>query len=867
MDNQEESVFVENAETDVPATSNKIENQLGDLDNSNEFNDKNSKINNMGENLDENNAETLEKCQKSQLRDVKAHSWLYKIYRGTITTIRVLTFFVHDYILFSSVLYLNFYNFVYQWLSLFSKQSLVHIIFTIFSSLSDFAFFVLFFSLSWYLIRDMFDGLVTDWKKIYEFPDIYSFFQADYYDIKEVNFFVYLFGNIKIHFKILVKRIILGDDIIQDSLSVILVLVISILCLLYSKFFAYISLGGIYMLILTVSLNLLNIFIKRYIYTNNSLDSCLGNEVENYEEEQSTFFKFFDGYFKKFNMLGNEDCFISNIYYKIIVSLFILMSQIYIIIIAGINIKYCQEVGKVGITFGILLRIVYFPKTIDMNIIDSLINYRRTWKVLNKSITWIFVLILYLLAIITCIIIFAFSNLYDYPFIDYLSFEDRSSIAFVKQEGKIFTDVQKSFCNVNSDETPFTTEDFSMLTTLPRLYGINSDGKCFIKPKFRGVFNSTMKYIFGEDYQLQGIRIYCWTKTHDPYLVITSKSLLESKMNMYRDSNITKINNDYSHFYENSEYFKDVSHLCDDGIANYECKELQNCINEQKGDYNSINCKGQWSFYTNSYWREFDESYDPNIKGLEQYQITITDDLIIQPDFYYSNKTENTFLSGTHYIVGSGVENSWGYGSFIENTIRVFLPGIFENFLPFYGIIEDLYHDSYTMISEITTKLMYVESLSTNEIQSFGELIKHFNISNSCIFMIGHSISASIIKEFSSVTNISGIAFEGSQTLGYAEYRLSSDFSTDQIGTHNIANLYSGSQIITGQDDSFPVNGELPQHFYNPNVYDTACLITVTCGKTEKYVPFCKQVLNQHGEDPIKNYDELINAYRDRYVF
>ena len=140
-----------------------------------------------------------------------------------------------------------------------------------------------------------------------------------------------------------------------------------------------------------------------------------------------------------------------------------------------------------------------------------------------------------------------------------------------------------------------------MLTTLPRLYGINSDGQCYLKPKFRGVFNSTMKYIFGEYYETQGIRIYCWTKTHDPYLVITSQSLLESKMNIYKDSNITIIHNDYSQYYENSEHFQETSQLCEDGISKYECEELQRCISEQGGDYNSKQCNEEWSIYTNHY--------------------------------------------------------------------------------------------------------------------------------------------------------------------------------------------------------------------------------------------------------------------------
>ena len=246
------------------------------------------------------------------------------------------------------------------------------------------------------------------------------------------------------------------------------------------------------------------------------------------------------------------------------------------------------------------------------------------------------------------------------------------------------------------------------------------------------------------------------------------------------------------------------------------------------------------------------------MKGLEQYQIPITDDYIFQPRFKYQN---DTLLSGTHYIVGGGIENQWGYASIIENTLGVLILDIFGSFLPFFNIAYDYFKEMYNFFSEFGLTLIYVECISTNEIREFGQLINHFNFSNNNLYMIGHSISATTMKEVSYLTNISGIAFEGSRTLGLAQFRMDDSFPISNQKLNNMANIYSGSSYLSGEDQEFQLNGALPNNFVNPNVYDTACLTAVACSSTEKYIPFCQQVLNQHGEDPMSNYNELINAY------
>ena len=79
-----------------------------------------------------------------------------------------------------------------------------------------------------------------------------------------------------------------------------------------------------------------------------------------------------------------------------------------------------------------------------------------------------------------------------------------------------------------------------MLTTLPRMYSINSEGKCYIKPCIRGLFNTTMKYIFGKDYENDKIEIMCKKLYKSIVLVITSEKILNKTLEYFSNKiNIT----------------------------------------------------------------------------------------------------------------------------------------------------------------------------------------------------------------------------------------------------------------------------------------------------------------------------------------
>ena len=137
-----------------------------------------------------------------------------------------------------------------------------------------------------------------------------------------------------------------------------------------------------------------------------------------------------------------------------------------------------------------------------------------------------------------------------------------------------------------------------MLATLPRLYDFSENKKkCFIKPSKRGLFNSTMKYIFGKDYEKDDINIFCKRLHHYPALVITSEKILNQTLNyFYYDSNITYLEKQIN--IVNKDYFKETQ-------LEKLPEELQDLLNVYKycsSKYGAENCESQWDNFTQYYW-------------------------------------------------------------------------------------------------------------------------------------------------------------------------------------------------------------------------------------------------------------------------
>lgn len=222
-----------------------------------------------------------------------------------------------------------------------------------------------------------------------------------------------------------------------------------------------------------------------------------------------------------------------------------------------------------------------------------------------------------------------------------------------------------------------------MMTTLPRLYDINKENKCYLKPSKRGLFNSTMKYIFGKDYEYDGIQIMCKIIEHNLYLVITSEKILNDTLQDFKHQNYKLLSKQFN--IKNSDYFE---HL-DKEKLNEKSKFLYN-LYEECLSQNNRNCDKEWDVFIQYYWpNTFSDEY-ANIPGFESYQINIDSDMIIQPSFITD---DGKSWSGTHYIVGGGYENKWNFGFFIETFGKKYIPMLIENFLPMYSFIRDIKSD------------------------------------------------------------------------------------------------------------------------------------------------------------------------------
>ena len=770
-----------------------------------------------------------------------------------ITFLSLIIGIINVYISFAEILNLTFYPICYEWTSLFSKRQPVHIVFTIFASLSDFGFFILLFRFAYIFVQKFFSMYIDNAKislKLFYYL-LLCRKMSDFYNLKNEE--AQVIDSLCNSKYFLIYNIILL--VINITLGVFSFLYKTVLIVVTFSM----SLGFLILLVQIACMSTC----YHCVFTTNGDDMQLLNQSENTQQPQNA---------KNSNIVKafGESSIVSNMcsdpvtccdelpcykIWKIIFGLFIAMSQMYIIVVACIHYKDLDSYGKAGVIIGVIFKILFFPKAIDVNIFDSLINMRRTWKRLagDGKIALIIVIIIYLGGISLCFTILYFSRNYDYPYIDYLEYNDLHTEIWDKFENSSYHKPTPSYCYVSADvNIQMSAPDFAVLTTLPRLYGINDAGKCYLKPKFRGVFNSTMKYIFGSNYHEQGITIYCWSKMHYPYLVLTSQKFLQESLHSLGEENYEIL--DGKEKYISQEYFNSTEMLCDYDDSE-ECISLQNCLKEQENN----ECVKEWETYTNKYWRKQTDSYVESMKGLEQYQVQIDDDFIIQPD--YINLKDDSLMSGTHFIIGGGSEDQWGYAALLENFVRSNIPSFFGDFIPLYDTLEPYIRSIIHAFSQFALGFFYVDNLSTNEMLQMSNLITHFNLSHNNIYMVGHSISGTTIKEISYVSDICGTVFEASRAIGYAEYKVSSEYQQIHNHTKQIANIYSASCILTGNDDEFAVNGQLPNKFYNPNVYDTGCMTIASCSSTKQYYDFCNQVLNQHGEDSIKNFKEIIDAY------
>lgn len=158
------------------------------------------------------------------------------------------------------------------------------------------------------------------------------------------------------------------------------------------------------------------------------------------------------------------------------------------------------------------------------------------------------------------------------------------------------------------------TEDFAMMITFSRLYGITNNGKCYIKPSKRGLFNSTMKYIFGNNYEKDRIIILCKKLENFPVLVITSDKILNKTLSYFsKERKFTFFDKKFN--IKNKVYFqndnkKDLSSEGQQLLDSY-----GKCVKEK-----SIkNCEVEWDTFTQFNWPNIYSDNFIDIPGFERY--------------------------------------------------------------------------------------------------------------------------------------------------------------------------------------------------------------------------------------------------------
>ena len=113
---------------------------------------------------------------------------------------------------------------------------------------------------------------------------------------------------------------------------------------------------------------------------------------------------------------------------------------------------------------------------------------------------------------------------------------------------------------------------------------------------------------------------------------------------MLRDNEILSHNIGYKK-YISTPYFNHLT-LCEDGLASYHCSRLKDCL-----DNGYRSCNSEWETYTSNYCREFGDEYNSSFPVLEQYQITLNDSTVIQPNLLVNVDEKH---AGTHIIIGNG---------------------------------------------------------------------------------------------------------------------------------------------------------------------------------------------------------------------
>ena len=481
-----------------------------------------------GSKEDANNIKNLGTVQLTCGMRMQKYFYLFIFGLGSIALAVII------YFSFAELLYVTFYPVFYEWISVFIKTSTVHIVFTIFASLSDFGLFFYLFWFAFICIQKLLDVAIsnakttideanTHFRRTTKFTEKFkekfnlknkntqnaeennkNEESADLEDIENIK------DNQNDQLENQDEQNEDKEDVEKDKdeeKSEEMTLTTKInkdpkARLRANLLFAWKLIFNIAIVVLVI---VGFIFWEVMFYTTLVYSLVIIFKISYYtvfgnEDEIKTIKKPIDQAIARmavpaFFFDDDTPCF-----YIFFVVLYILMSQIYIICISFMDGISFSTIGQVGILLGFFARIIFILNSMNMNIFQAIFFPKFNWTKLDTTLgkaIYVIVTVVYFLAIIVLIVLVIISKYYDYPYIDLLHYEKPSNTLWEKDPNVINQNTPEGFCRVTSELTgELTTQDFAVLTTLPRLYGVNNEGKCYIKPKFRGVFNATMKYIF-----------------------------------------------------------------------------------------------------------------------------------------------------------------------------------------------------------------------------------------------------------------------------------------------------------------------------------------------------------------------------------
>ncbi|KAK8835781.1 hypothetical protein M9Y10_040603 [Tritrichomonas musculus] len=735
---------------------------------------------------------------------------------------------------------------LYQWIPLFTKSTL-HVIITIFANFSDIGIIFVLILLFYYCISD-YISLIK--KTFISMKDQMIIMIEEIIKFKTTRRGPFL----------LTIGAMLG--IITSAIAISMIIILLTFVVLKWPF--YVTAIYEFYLLLTISAKTKNEIFK---YQDRSeLDSLIIGIRKKHEDCQIIQR---NDYLKKENLKFSslrEMLFLSrktkifgrNIYTnRIIITLIIFALQLY-------TILYPLSQGSISIfEFFIYLtvKMIFSEKILAFNMIDIVLNRRRVMRLLKKRILRIFfwvTITLYVVFVILFFIVYFISMQTVFPGVDKAKYHENNEKWFKLNENKTIYPVPFCFTQSRSDGT-LQTEDFAMLTTLPRLYGINENGDCYIKPSKRGLFNSTMKYIFGREYEKDNIRIFCKKITHNPVLVITSDKILNETLKHYHDTKKTLLKSQFDisnrNYFDHFQYREKMNE--NESLLLKEYEECVSSLGREK-------CEEKWDDFTQSYWpNEYSDRYE-KIPGFERYQIPLKEEMMIQPSFITD---KGKYLAGTHYIVGGSYEDSWGIGFFIETICRKYIPLILDKILPFYSFVRHRNNDLFLRIEWLNRHIFYFDVSSIHVMKSLDHLLNQFNFSHESLFFVGHSISGTAFKGLSYLTDIRGITFEASDGDSNQNLLDKTILKKKGISESQMTNIYSDGTIMSGNDEKSNINRILPKRYIFPDVYDTACMTAIVCSETKKYLSFCKQILMKHNKDPDKEFNTSYESYLKFYGF